>query len=55
MSQEKQERLNITLSKADGEILEQLQEILSKELMMRLSKAQVVRRLLMQAVSTYNS
>lgn len=53
MSSEKQKRFNITLSEDDAALIKELQAKLNKELMMELSMAQVVRRLLKQA--TINS
>lgn len=52
MAQEKQERLNITISKEDGEKLKFLQARFNKELMMELSLAQIVRRLINQALAS---
>lgn len=51
MSKEKQKRLNITLSEDDEKLIKILQAKLNKELMMELSMAQVVRRLLKQATT----
>lgn len=51
MRSEKQKRLNITLSEDDADLVKQLQAKLNKELMMELSMAQVIRRLLKQATA----
>ena len=51
MAKEKQKRFNITLSEADEVLVKELQERLNKELMMELSAAQVIRRLLKQATT----
>lgn len=51
MAQEKQKRVNITLSEDDGNLIKELQSKLNAELMMNLSMAQVVRRLLKQATA----
>lgn len=55
MSSEKQKRFNITLSENDAALIKELQTKLNKELMMELSMAQVVRRLLKQATAALNS
>lgn len=54
MSQDKQKRINITLSEDDAALIKQLQNKLNAELMMELSMAQVVRRLLKQATAAIN-
>jgi hypothetical protein len=51
MSVEKQKRFNITLSEADAALIRELQTRLNEELMMELSAAQVIRRLLKQATA----
>lgn len=51
MAQEKQKRVNITLSEDDGNLIKELQSKLNAELMMNLSMAQVVRRLLKLATA----
>jgi hypothetical protein len=55
MPSEKQKRFNITLSEADASLIEELKSKLNKELMMDLSSAQVIRRLLKQATTSVNS
>jgi hypothetical protein len=52
---EKEKRFNITLSQADLEMVIQLKEQLNRELTMDLSTAQVIRRLLKQAVLSSTS
>lgn len=54
MPSDKQKRFNITLSEDDANLLTILQEKFNKELMMELSKAQIVRRLLKQATANLN-
>lgn len=54
MSPQKQKRFNITLSEADEILIRELQIKLNEELMMELSAAQVIRRLLKQATLRYN-
>lgn len=49
-----QEKISITLSREDAEIIEQLKVILNKQLLMNLSRAQIVRRCLKQALAEAN-
>jgi hypothetical protein len=55
MTREKEKRFNITLSQSDLELVNLLKEQLNRELTMDLSTAQVIRRLLKQAVLNSNS
>ena len=52
MIPEKKKQLNISLSGEEVDLIETLQEKLSKELMMKLSMAQVVKRLIRQALAS---
>jgi hypothetical protein len=49
MTSEKKKQLNISLSGEEVDLIEALQEKLNKELMMKLSMAQIVKRLIRQA------
>lgn len=51
MPSDNKKRFNITLSEDDANLITKLQDKLNKELMMELSKAQIVRRLLKQATA----
>lgn len=51
MALEKKKQLNITLLGEEVDLIEALQEKLNKELMMKLSMAQIVKRLIRQATA----
>ena len=51
MPAEKKKQLNITLLGDEVDLIEALQEKLNKELMMKLSMAQIVKRLIRQATA----
>jgi len=48
----KDKRVNISITGEEAELIEQLQEALNKKLMMKLSLAQVIKRLVRQAAAT---
>lgn len=52
MTPEKKKQLNITLLGDEVDLIEALQEKLNKELMMKLSMAQIVKRLIRQATAS---
>ena len=55
VSEKNNKRLNITLTGDDVDLMESLRSKLNDELAMKLSMAQVIRRLLKQATQSVNS